>query len=84
MRPIEKKVLDKIKDKGLSLDDVWEIVDNTPTSELKKSYPDDCHFQSTKYFAKTIWDSLLRSGKVVKDNNKIIIPKKDENKGDKN
>ena len=32
MRPIEKKVLDKIKDKGLSLDDVWEIVDNTPTS----------------------------------------------------
>lgn len=80
MRPIEKKVFDKIKDKGLSIDDIWEIVDSTSPSELKKSYPDDSHFQSGKYFAKSIMDNLLRSGKVVKEGNKIIIPKKEEKK----
>ncbi len=80
MRPIEKKVLDKIREKGLTLDDIWEIVDSTPPSELKKSYPDDCHFQSNKYFAKSIMDTLLRSGKVVKDGNIIVIPKKEDKK----
>ena len=78
MRPIEKKVLDKIGENGLTLDDIWEIVDSTPPSELKKSYPDDCHFQSGKYFAKNIMDNLVRSKKVIKEGNKIILPKKEE------
>lgn len=80
MRPIEKKVLDKIGDKGLSLDDIWEIVDNTAPAELKKSYPDDSHFQSGKYFAKQIMDSLVRSGKVIKEGQRIVLPKKEEKK----
>ncbi len=80
MRPIEKKVLDKVGDKGLSLDDIWEIVDSTPPTELKKSYPDDSHFQSGKYFAKQIMDSLVRSGKVIKEGQRIVLPKKEEKK----
>ena len=78
MRPIEKKVFDKIGEKGLSLDDIWEIVDSTAPSELKKSYPDDSHFQSGKYFAKQIMDNLVRSGKVIREGQRIILPKKDK------
>ena len=85
MRPIERKVLGKIKEKGITMDDVLEIIDSTPTSEMKKSYQDDCLFQSDKYFAKTIINSLLRSRLVKQEGTKFFKneKKKDDNrKGD--
>lgn len=81
MRPIEKKVYSKITDKGISFDDIMEIVDSTPVSEKKKSYPDDCLFQSERYFAKNIVDSLLRNKLIKQEGSryfKIEKPKKEE------
>jgi len=80
MRPIERKVLQKVTDKGISFDDVLEIVDRTSTQEMKKSFPDDCHFQSDKYFAKVILDSLLRNKLIRKDGNKYLKFEKKEKK----
>ncbi|HNW99962.1 MAG TPA: hypothetical protein PLE74_02055 [Candidatus Cloacimonadota bacterium] len=80
MRPIESKILSKITDKGVSFDEILEWVDSTTTQEMKKSFPDDCHFQTAKYFAKVIVDSLVRQGRIVRDGNKFTLPKK-ENKG---
>lgn len=69
MRPIERKVLRKIKENGISFDGIWEIVDRTNPTELKKSYPDDSHFQSSKYFAKDILNNLLKYRLIKKDGN---------------
>ncbi len=80
MRPIEKKVLKKITDKGITFDDVLEIIDRTSTREMKKSFPDDCHFQSDKYFAKIITDSLLRYKLIRKDGDKFFKFEKKEKK----
>ncbi|MBC8384902.1 MAG: hypothetical protein H8E57_05240 [Candidatus Cloacimonetes bacterium] len=80
MRPIERKVLQKFTDKGISFDDVLEIVDRTSTQEMKKSFPDDCLFQSDKYFAKVILDSLLRFKLVRKDGNKYFKYEKKDKK----
>ena len=76
MRPIERKIFSKISDKGLSRDDILEILDRTSKQEMKKSFPDDCHFQTDKYFAKVIMDSLLRSGLVRFENNKLYKKEK--------
>ena len=80
MRPIERKVLQKVTDKGISFDDVLEIVDRTSTREMKKSFPDDCHFQSDKYFAKVILDSLLRYKLIKRNGNKYCKFEKKEKK----
>lgn len=82
MRPIERKVLSKIDDKGFTLEQIEEIVDGTTRTELKKSYPDDSHFQPPKYFAKQIWNSLLRYRLVKREGNRLqkIEPKKDQDK----
>jgi len=82
MRPIERKILSKINDKGLKIDDILEIIDRTTTQEMKKSFPDDCHFQSDKYFAKTIIRALESYRLIRKDGNKYykIQKKKTENK----
>ena len=80
MRPIERKVLQKVTDKGITFDDVLEIIDRTSTQEMKKSFPDDCHFQSDKYFAKGIIDSLLRYKLIRKDGNKYFKFEKKEKK----
>jgi hypothetical protein len=72
MRPIEKKVFSKIKEKGITMDDVLEIIDSTSTQEMKKSFQDDCLFQSDKYFAKNIITSLLRSRLIKQDGNKYF------------
>ncbi len=83
MRPIERKILKKITDKGMSFEDVLEILDRTSRTEMKKSFPDDCHFQSDKYFAKIIIDSLLRYHLIKKEGNKYMkmeVKKKEENK----
>ena len=64
------------------MDDVLEIIDSTPTSEMKKSFQDDCLFQSDKYFAKNIINSLLRS-RLIKQEGKRYFryeKKKEENK----
>ena len=81
MRPIERKILNKISDKGMSRDDILEILDRTSKQEMKKSFPDDCHFQTDKYFAKVIMDALLRSGLVKLENNKLF--KKEKGSGDR-
>ncbi len=78
MRPIERKIFQKITDKGITRDDILEILDRISKQEMKKSFPDDCHFQSDKYFAKVIIDDLLRSGLVKQENNRIF--KKDAKK----
>jgi len=85
MRPIEKKVLNKIKEKGITMDDVLEVIDGTPTQEMKKSFQDDCLFQSDKYFAKNIINSLLRSKLIKQEGNKYFKfeKKKEENKEEK-
>jgi len=72
MRPIEQKVLKIIDKKGINIEEIEEIVDGTSRQEMKKSFPDDCHFQSNRYFAKVIANSLLRSKLVVKEGNKLI------------
>ena len=83
MRPIERKIYNKITKDGISFDEIWEIVDRTSTQELKKSYPDDCHFHNDKYFAKQIADTLQRRKLVRKEGNKfyrIDFDKKEEKK----
>ena len=82
MRPIERKVFSKIKEKGITMDDVLEIIDSTPTQEMKKSFQDDCLFQSDKYFAKNIINSLLRNRLIKQEGNKFfkIEKKKEEEK----
>ncbi|MDP8204575.1 MAG: hypothetical protein P9L95_08610 [Candidatus Tenebribacter mawsonii] len=80
MRPIDRKVYSKIKEKGIAMDDVLEIIDSTTTQEMKKSFQDDCLFQSDKYFAKNIINSLLRSKLIKQEGNKYFKnePKKEE------
>ena len=72
MRPIDRKVLNKIKEKGITMDDVLEIIDSTSTQEMKKSFQDDCLFQSDKYFAKTIINSLLRNRLIKLEGNRYF------------
>ncbi len=83
MRPIERKVLGKIKEKGITMDDVLEIIDSTPTSEMKKSYQDDCLFQSDKYFAKNIINSLLRNRLIKQEGNKYFKNEKKKEEKEK-
>jgi hypothetical protein len=81
MRPIENKILRKITENGVSFDEILEWVDATPTQEMKKSFPDDCHFQSAKYFTKVILDSLIRQKLITRDGDKYCLTKR--NKDDK-
>ena len=80
MRPIERKILSRITDKGITIDDVLEIIDRTSKTEMKKSFQDDCLFQTDKYFAKIILDSLLRYKLIKKEGNKFYkVEKKEKN-----
>ncbi len=78
MRPIEYKILKKLEKGSLTFEGIEEIVDGTSRQELKKSFPDDCHFQTSKYFARIIIESLLRSNFVRKEGNRYIHRKQDE------
>jgi len=80
LRPIEKKVYDKINENGMLFEQIWEIVDNTDRQELKKSFPDELHFQTSKLFAKIIEEGLIRSGKIRKDNNRLFRKDLDQKK----
>jgi hypothetical protein len=83
MRPIERKILSKITDKGITFDDVLEVIDRTSTTEMKKSFQDDCLFQSDKYFAKIILDSLLRYKLIRKEGNKFFKVEKEKKESTK-
>jgi len=82
MRDIDRKVLKKIGDNGITFDGVLEIIDRMSKAELKKSFEDDCLFQSDKYFAKNVINMLLRYRLIKKDGNKFqkIDKKKKEEK----
>lgn len=81
MRPIERKILQKITDKAITFDNVLEAIDRTSTTEMKKSFPDDCLFQSDKYFTKIILDALIKYKLIRRDGNKYFkIEKKEEKK----
>jgi hypothetical protein len=72
MRPIERTVMKLIGEKGITMDDVLELLDRTSRQEMKKSFPDDCHFQKDTYFAKIILQSLVRYRLVKKEGNRYV------------
>ena len=78
MRPIERKIYGKIGEKGITLEGVEEILDRTDRTEKKKSFPDESLFQSDRYFAKIIVESLLRRGLVRREGNRYIRPDKEK------
>ncbi|HPR16736.1 MAG TPA: hypothetical protein PLD62_00660 [Candidatus Cloacimonadota bacterium] len=81
MRDIDRKVFQKIGENGITLYEVMEIVDRMSQSELKKSYEDDCLFQSEKYFANNVIDALLRYRLIHQEGNKYFkVEKKKEEK----
>jgi len=80
MRPIELKVLKAVPKDGITFDGIEEIIDNTGRQELKKSFPDDCHFQTSRYFAKIVSDSLIRRNLIKKDGSKFIKVEKEKEK----
>ena len=81
MRPIERKVFQRITDKGISFDDVLEFLDGTSQHEMNKSFPDDCLFQTDKYFAKNILNDLQKYYLIKKEGNKYFkFDKKDDRK----
>lgn len=85
MRPIVRKIYKKINDKGIDFYKILEIVDKTSTQEMKKSFPDDCHFQTDKYFAKTILKEMLQHRLIYQEGNKYFKmskKKKEKNKED--
>ena len=75
MRPIERKILGKITEKGFSLDQIEEYIDGMNRREFKKSYPDECLFQKPRYFAEQIFNNLLRSGLVTKGKDRLMKKK---------
>ena len=84
MRPLERKLLRKISDKGITLDDVLELLDRTDKHEMNKNFQDDCLFQTNKYFAKLMLDELLRNKIIRKDGHKFYkIEKKKEKSAEK-
>lgn len=84
MRPIESKIFKMIEKDGLTFEKIEEIIDGTSRQELKKSFPDDCHFQSSKYFAKSIVDYLQRANLIKREGSKFVSsrPKQTEKKED--
>lgn len=80
MRPIERKFYQKLTEQGFNRDDVLEFLDRLPPQELKKSFPDDCLFQTDKYFARVIIEDLLRLKLIRKDGNKFFKIEKEKKK----
>ena len=64
-----------LEKESLSFDRIEEIIDGTSRQELKKSFPDECHFQTSRFFAKTVTDSLLRTNLVKKEGNRFVHQK---------
>jgi hypothetical protein len=72
MRPIARKLYKKIDDKGMTKDQVLEFFDRMSPAERKQSFPDDCLFQSDKYFAKTVIKELLQARILKMEDNKYF------------
>jgi hypothetical protein len=83
MRNIDRKVLKKIGEDGITFDGVMEIIDRMSRSELKKSFEDDCLFQSEKYFTKNVIDMLLRYRLIKKEGNKFLKTEKKKKEEEK-
>ncbi len=83
MRDIDRKILQKIGDDGITFDGVMEIIDRMSRSELKKSFEDDCLFQSVKYFARNVIDMLLRYRLIKKEGNKFVKVEKKKKEEEK-
>ena len=83
MRDIDRKVLKKIGDDGITFDGVLEIIDRMSKTELKKSFEDDCLFQTDKYFAKNVINMLLRYRLIKKEGNKFLKVQKKKREEDK-
>ena len=83
MRDIDRKVLKKIGENGITFDGVLEIIDRMSKSELKKSFEDDCLFQTDKYFAKNVIDMLLRYRIIKKEGNKFLKVEKKKKEEEK-
>ena len=83
MRDIDRKVLKKIGDDGITFDGVLEIIDRMSKTELKKSFEDDCLFQTDKYFAKNVINMLLRYKLIKKEGNKFIKIEKNKKEEEK-
>jgi hypothetical protein len=83
MRDVDRKVMKKIGDNGITFDGVLEIIDQMGKSELKKSFEDDCLFQTDKYFAKNVIDMLLRYRLIKKEGNKFIKVEKKKKEEEK-
>ncbi len=84
MRPISRKVYSKITEKGITREDVLEILDRVNPQEIKKSFQDDCLFQSDKYFAKIILEELQRYRLIKREGNVYLKVEKEKGKRDKN
>jgi len=80
MRPLERKLLQKISDKGITFDDVLELLDRTGKHEMNKNFQDDCLFQTNKYFAKLMLDELLKNKIIRKDGHKFYKIEKQKEK----
>ena len=80
MRPLERKLLQKITDKGITFDDVLELLDKTSKHEMNKNFQDDCLFQTNKYFAKLMLDSLLKYRLIKKEGNKYYKVEQEKEK----
>ncbi len=83
MRDIDRKVLKKIGEDGITFDGVLEIIDQMSKTELKKSFEDDCLFQTDKYFAKNVIDMLMRYRVIKKEGNKFIKVEKKKKEEEK-
>jgi len=80
MRPIARKLLSKIDDKGMSKYQVLEFFDRMSPAERKQSFPDDCLFQSDKYFAETVLKELLQTRVIKLEDNKYFKNEKKKEK----
>ena len=80
MRPLERKLLQKISDKGITFDDVLELLDRTGKHEMNKNFQDDCLFQTNKYFAKLMLDEMLKNKIIRKDGHKFYKIEKQKEK----
>ncbi|RLC52755.1 MAG: hypothetical protein DRI23_02075 [Candidatus Cloacimonadota bacterium] len=83
MRDIDRKVLKKIGEDGITFDGVLEIIDRMSRTELKKSFEDDCLFQTDKYFAKNVIDMLMRYRLIRKEGNKFFKVEKKKKEEEK-
>ncbi|MCF7918884.1 MAG: hypothetical protein K9N06_03100 [Candidatus Cloacimonetes bacterium] len=83
MRPIARKLYSKIDDKGMSKDQILEFFDRVSPAEKKQSFPDDCLFQSDRYFAETVLKEMLRARVLKQEGDRYFKNEKKKEEEDK-